>query len=161
MKGESLKGHLEMLILSILADGARHGYAIIDELRFRSDNVFDLSEGTVYPVLHRLERAGRLTSEWDGASARKRRTYRLTTAGRAKLAEDHARWKQISKAVSAVTASVGREPWPAFPTEAQAVGAKKAGRGKSSREKPARDVRTESRRERRPMLRRRGDSASE
>jgi transcriptional regulator len=146
MKGESLKGHLDMLVLSVLADGARHGYAIIDELRLRSDDVFDLAEGTVYPVLHRLERSGKLTSEWAGTGGRRRRSYKLTTAGRAKLAEDHARWKQISKAVAAVTASVGRTPWPQYAMiEA------------SLRDAPA----NAPRRERRPIRRKKSEPGAE
>lgn len=112
MTGEALKGHLELLVLAVLADGPRHGYAIIDELRERSDEVFDLAEGTVYPVLHRLERAGRLSSEWSIASGRRRRSYRLTASGRELLAQQHSGWKQFSTAVGAVTANIGRATWP-------------------------------------------------
>ena len=109
MKGESLKGHMDLLVLAVLADGPRHGYAIIEELRERSDEVFDLAEGTVYPILHRLERAGDLHSEWGEAGGRRRRTYRLTTAGRAKLIEERNTWNQFSTAIAAV---LGRAPWP-------------------------------------------------
>ncbi len=64
MKGQTLKGHLDLLVLSVLSTGPRHGYGVIEELRVRSGDAFDLPEGTVYPVLHRLERAGLLVSEW-------------------------------------------------------------------------------------------------
>src|ERR671931_331125 len=57
MRGEILKGHLEMLLLALLQPGPAHGYAIIEGLRRQSDGAFDLPEGTVYPALHRLERA--------------------------------------------------------------------------------------------------------
>lgn len=110
MKGESLKGHMELLILAVLADGSRHGYSIIEELRERSGEVFDLAEGTVYPVLHRLERAGSLSSEWSESGGRRRRTYSLTASGRAKLVSERSSWHQFSVAVSAV---VGRQAWPA------------------------------------------------
>ena len=110
MKGELLKGHLDLLILAVLADGSRHGYSIIEELRSRSDEVFDLAEGTVYPILHRLERAGTLSSEWSHAAGRRRRTYSLTAAGRAKLIEERSTWGEFARAVSAI---VGRSPWPA------------------------------------------------
>jgi PadR family transcriptional regulator PadR len=50
MLGEALKGHLDLLLLSILANGPAHGYAIIEALRARSEGVFDLPEGTVYPA---------------------------------------------------------------------------------------------------------------
>lgn len=112
MKGESLKGHMELLILAVLADGARHGYSIIDELRERSDEVFDFAEGTVYPVLHRLERAGSLSSEWSESGGRRRRTYSITASGHAKLVSERSTWHQFSTAVAAV---VGRQPWPATP----------------------------------------------
>src|SRR5689334_13416147 len=81
VRGESLKGHLDLLVLSVLTDGPLHGYAIIEALRERSEDAFDLPEGTVYPVLHRLERSGLLASDWDTASGRRRRTYRLTRPG--------------------------------------------------------------------------------
>ncbi len=55
MKGETLKGHLDMIVLAALEAGPAHGYAIIEEIRRRSGGAFDLPEGTVYPVLHRLE----------------------------------------------------------------------------------------------------------
>ena len=63
-----------------------HGYAVVEELRGTSDGTFDLAEGTVYPALYRLEAAGLLASSWSTASGRRRRTYRLTARGRAKLA---------------------------------------------------------------------------
>jgi DNA-binding PadR family transcriptional regulator len=50
--------------LTVIADGPRHGYAVIEELRHRSDHVFDLPEDTVYPALHRLEEAGLAASDW-------------------------------------------------------------------------------------------------
>ena len=55
MRGDALKGHLELLILSVLADNPLHGYAVIEELRRRSDEIIDVPEGTLYPALHRLE----------------------------------------------------------------------------------------------------------
>lgn len=112
MTGGTLKGHLELLVLAVLADGPRHGYAIIEELRERSGEVFDLAEGTVYPVLHRLERGGSLSSEWSDAGGRRRRSYRLTAAGRARLVDERAGWTLFSAAVTAV---VGRSPWPTTP----------------------------------------------
>jgi len=55
MIGEALKGHLDLLLLAILAEGPAHGYAVIESLRARSGDVFDLPEGPIYPALHRLE----------------------------------------------------------------------------------------------------------
>ena len=112
MRGQALKGHLDLLLLSILSDGAMHGYAIIDELRERSDDVFDLPEGTVYPALHRLDKAGFLGSEWTEVHGRRRRTYRLTDKGRGALGEQRAAWTEFSDAVGKVLRGV---PWPDTP----------------------------------------------
>jgi PadR family transcriptional regulator PadR len=66
MEGEILKGHLDMIVLAALAAGPAHGYAVIEEIRRRSGQAFDLPEGTVYPALHRLEQAGLLSDAIGG-----------------------------------------------------------------------------------------------
>src|SRR4029453_8649049 len=81
MKPEVLKGHLDALVLAALEHEPAHGYAIIQRLRRRSDDVFHLREGTVYPALHRLERDGLVKSRWTAASGRRRRVYPLTPGG--------------------------------------------------------------------------------
>ena len=112
MRGQALKGHLDLLLLAILADGAQHGYAIIDELRRRSDEAFDLPEGTVYPALHRLQKGGHLSSEWVEVHGRRRRTYRLTENGRGALGEQRLAWHDFAEAMSRVLKGV---PWPDTP----------------------------------------------
>lgn len=105
MRAESLKGHLDALILAVLSTEQLHGYAIIEELKQRSGGQLALPEGTVYPALHRLEHAGLLTSSWsDGA--RRRRVYRLTHNGRRELGLRKSEWRQFSGAVEAVLGSV-------------------------------------------------------
>jgi PadR family transcriptional regulator PadR len=104
MTGEALKGHLDLLLLSALAEGPSHGYLLIERLRERSDGAFDLPEGTVYPALHRLERDGLLSSEWTEAPGRRRRVYRLTRAGRAALGRRETEWRSFARAVEAVIA---------------------------------------------------------
>src|ERR1051325_4068164 len=100
MEGEMLKGHLDMIVLAALAAGPAHGYAVIEEIRRRSGEAFDLPEGTVYPVLHRLEAAGLLASRWTTAeSGRQRRVYALTKRGNRALAEQRATWKAFSEAI--------------------------------------------------------------
>ncbi|MGH3144020.1 MAG: PadR family transcriptional regulator, partial [Gaiellales bacterium] len=79
-------GHVDGLILAVLADGPRHGYAVIEELRRRSDGVLDFPEGTIYPALYKLEAASAVASSWTVADGRRRRVYRLTAAGRRQLA---------------------------------------------------------------------------
>jgi DNA-binding PadR family transcriptional regulator len=112
MSGQALKGHLDLLLLTVLADGAKHGYAVIEELKGRSDEVFDLPEGTVYPALHRLEEAGLLGSDWSVVSGRRRRTYRLTEKGRGALDEQRHAWSEFSEAVGRVLRG---SPWPTTP----------------------------------------------
>jgi DNA-binding PadR family transcriptional regulator len=103
VRAESLKGHLDALILAVLSSGELHGYAIIAELKARSGGELSLPEGTVYPALHRLERGGLLTSSWsDGA--RKRRVYKLTASGRRELGTRRTEWRQFTRAVEAVLA---------------------------------------------------------
>ena len=102
MERERLKGNLDLLLLSVLAAGPAHGYAIITVLRERSEGAFDLGEGTVYPALHRLERAGLLASDWAEAPGRKRRVYALTGKGAAALAAEQARWRRFAAGMQAV-----------------------------------------------------------
>ena len=109
MTAEQLKGHLDLLLLSVVAEAPAHGYAIIDRLRQRSGGAFDLPEGTVYPALHRLERAGLLVSAWSGGANRKRRVYELNGAGRQALAARRADWEHFARSIEAV---IGRQPWP-------------------------------------------------
>lgn len=102
MRGDIIKGHLDLLLLAILGDGPAHGYALIEELRRRSGEAFDLPEGTVYPALHRLERAGLVQSRWDDSAARRRRVYALSREGGAALAERRAEWGGFRRAVESV-----------------------------------------------------------
>ena len=105
----AVKGHLDMLLLAILADGERHGYGVIEQLCARSLETFDLPEGTVYPALHRLERSGFLSSDWDDSAGRPRRVYRLTRKGHAQLHEQRVAWTEFS---SAITTILEGTPWP-------------------------------------------------
>ena len=102
MRGELLKGNLDLLLLSVLSAGPLHGYAAIEELRRRSRGAFDLPEGTVYPALHRLERTGLVTSRWSRESGRRRRLYELTRGGRTAFAEQRAEWRRFARAVTVV-----------------------------------------------------------
>jgi DNA-binding PadR family transcriptional regulator len=92
------------MLLAIAADGPLHGYAAAQALRQRSGGVFDLPEGTIYPALHRLERAGLLQSGWSTASGRRRRVYRLTARGKRAVARARGDWHHFSAAVEAVMA---------------------------------------------------------
>src|SRR5437867_9176538 len=101
MRAETLKGHLDFLLLAIVADEPAHGYRIIEEIKRRSGGAFDLPEGTIYPALHRLEQTGLLKSSWVTAdNGRRRRVYTLTRAGNRALVERRAVWKQFADAVA-------------------------------------------------------------
>jgi transcriptional regulator len=102
MRGESLKGHLDLLILAAVEPEPRHGYAVLEALRAKSAGVFDLPEGTIYPALHRLERAGLLASRWSTHDGRRRRVYRLTAAGKAALRRETEEWSLFATAVAAI-----------------------------------------------------------
>ena len=101
MIGEALKGHLDLLLLAILAEGPAHGYAVIETLRQRSSGTFDLPEGTIYPALHRLEKQDLLSSDWSEESGRRKRTYRLTPQGKLALSKRQKEWQVFSGAVDA------------------------------------------------------------
>ena len=99
-----------MIVLAALSAGPAHGYAVIEEIKRKSAGAFDLPEGTVYPVLHRLEQAGELSSRWMTAdSGRRRRVYAVTRRGERALAARRAIWEQFSGAVGGLLA--GGRAW--------------------------------------------------
>src|SRR5438270_8875158 len=102
MAGEAIKGHLDAMLLAVVADGPLHGYAVLERLRERSGGQFDLPEGTVYPALHRLESDGLLTSTWSSVGGRRRREYALTRRGRRGLGERREDWRSFAAAVERV-----------------------------------------------------------
>ena len=102
MHAEAVKGHLDSILLASLEPQPLHGYAIMEAVRAGSHASFDLPTGTVYPALHRLERAGLLTSAWSEEAARRRRVYRLTARGRRALAREREEWSSFTRAVETV-----------------------------------------------------------
>ncbi len=105
-----LKGHLDMIVLAALAAGPAHGYAVIEAIRQKSGEAFDLPEGTVYPALHRLEEAGLLSSRWVTAeSGRRRRVYALTRRGDRALVDQRAVWQRFTAAIGGLLE--GGKPW--------------------------------------------------
>ena len=108
MKAETLKGHLDGLLLAALEAGPRHGYAIMEALRAGSGGQFDLPTGTIYPALRRLERAGLIQGTWTEAGGRRRRVYQLTPAGQRALDAERGTWRQFSVAVTALLQPASR-----------------------------------------------------
>jgi len=102
MRPETLKGHLDGMLLAALEPGPRHGYAIMEALRAGSGGQFDLPTGTIYPALRRLERAGLVAGTWSEGSGRRRRVYELTSAGHHMLDAERGSWRQFSAAVTAL-----------------------------------------------------------
>ena len=102
MNGQVLKGHLDLLLLAGVGAGPVHGYALIERLRRLSGGAFDLPEGTVYPALHRLEKAGLLRSRWAPGATRRRRVYEVTARGRRALGQRLDEWRDFAHAVDSV-----------------------------------------------------------
>lgn len=99
---ELVKGSTATLVLSVLKSNDLYGYKIIKEIQLRSENVFDLKEGTLYPILHALEQEGCLESYWEEYENRKRKYYHLTRKGTKRLADKQEEWKVFSKSVNKV-----------------------------------------------------------
>lgn len=104
MRGDILKNHLELLVLTALKAGPGHGYSIIRAIRNSSDGEFELLEGSLYPVLHRLERNGLVTSSWSNVAGRKRRVYKLSQKGRARLEQQEQDWRRFERAMNLILA---------------------------------------------------------
>jgi DNA-binding PadR family transcriptional regulator len=99
-----------LLLATLRRTGPSHGYALIAALRDGSGGTFDLPEGTIYPALHRLERAGLLSSTWTEVGGRRRRTYSVTAKGKTAANEKRQEWNSFAQMVQRV---VGAPPWPA------------------------------------------------
>jgi PadR family transcriptional regulator, regulatory protein PadR len=101
--GELVQGTLDMMILKTLSRGPKHGYGIALSIQQTSEEVLRVEEGSLYPALHRLELDGILQAEW-GTSENNRRAkfYRLTPAGRKRLAAEASKWQRLADAISRV-----------------------------------------------------------
>jgi DNA-binding PadR family transcriptional regulator len=101
-RAESLKGHLDMLLLAAVSAAPAHGYGLALRIRELTGGTLDLPDGTIYPALYRLERAALVASEWATVAGRRRRTYRLTEEGRQALAGQVRDWRRFSGAIDSV-----------------------------------------------------------
>ena len=98
-----LSGSTPLLILSLLKDGDKYGYEMVAELAKRSDDTFLLKEGTLYPLLHTLEKNRWVKSYTkETPSGRERKYYRLTDEGQAQLEYKEKEWQLFSEKVNAV-----------------------------------------------------------
>ena len=95
-------GSMTMLLLKLLSEQDMYGYEMISVLRERSENVFELKAGTLYPLLHSLEEKNLLESYEQEALGKVRKYYSITKAGRKLLQEKETEWKEYSQAVTGV-----------------------------------------------------------
>jgi PadR family transcriptional regulator, regulatory protein PadR len=97
------QGTLDLLILTVVANGPQHGYAIAQRLQQMSRDVIQVRQGSLYPALHRLDNRGLLATEWRRSeTGRDARYYSLTKKGRAELERERASWRRLAKAVGVI-----------------------------------------------------------
>lgn len=106
-----LSGSTPLLILALLKDGDKYGYEMVSELARRSDNTFELKEGTLYPLLHSLEN-NKLVKSYtkEAPGGRQRKYYHLTEEGLKQLEHKSAEWSLFSEKVNAVLGYVSPAP---------------------------------------------------
>jgi PadR family transcriptional regulator, regulatory protein PadR len=104
---ELLQGTLDMLILRTLVFGQAHGHQIAKHIHRTTDDVLHLEHGSLYPALHRLERKGWVTARWEAPKGQKRefKFYRLTPAGKQRLAAEQSKWQRLAHAIARVMTS--------------------------------------------------------
>ncbi len=103
LRKQTLDGNVETLLLAILQSGPSYGYAIVKELDKRAEGILRLGEGTIYPVLHRLEGKKLITARWARAeNGRQRKYYRLTPKGRRALADNRVQWQMLTEVMEKV-----------------------------------------------------------
>lgn len=100
---ELMKGSTNILILTLLEKENMYGYQITQELKKRSDNTFDMKEGTLYPTLHALEKEGAVESYWyDTEEGRRRKYYKITEDGREMLCHKQKEWSFFMNAMNSI-----------------------------------------------------------
>ena len=102
-----LSGSTTMLVLALLKDGDKYGYEMVTELARRSDDTFALKEGTLYPLLHSLEKERLVRSYIKESGGRQRKYYALTDSGQERLEYKEREWKLFSEKVTAVLHPMG------------------------------------------------------
>jgi len=102
-KPDALQGTLDLLVLKTLSRGPEHGYGIATWVQRVSEDALRVEEGSLYPALHRMEQSGWIAAAWQITEKNRRaRVYRLTRAGRARLADEERKWVRLSAGVGKV-----------------------------------------------------------
>ncbi len=108
IRGDQLRGHMETIVLSALAEGQTHGFELLKRLQERSEGTFDLKEGTLYPVLYRLEAAGLVKAQWEKENSSRRgprrRLYQLTSKGTKALDKARNDWQIFTEVLGRLIA---------------------------------------------------------
>ena len=106
ISGDSLRGHLETLILSALKRGDAHGFEILKRLEQAGSGALELKEGSLYPALYRLERDGMVKATWESGEVKRRgprrRIYRLTAKGGKRLEEARGEFQQLVSVIGSI-----------------------------------------------------------
>ncbi|MEX2141872.1 MAG: PadR family transcriptional regulator [Pirellulales bacterium] len=102
MEPNFLNGTVELMLLAVIDEGPSYGYEITQSVLNRSGGRFEVKEGSLYPALHRLERAKLLESYWTEHDGRRRKYYRLTPSGRKALAARRTEWQSFSAGLHSV-----------------------------------------------------------
>ena len=103
LASEVKKGSAEVLILGVLERRQRHGYDIARQIETLSDGAITLNSATLYPTLYRLEQRGLIKGKWvEKPGQRRRRFYRITSAGHAALGEQRSSWQRFVEALTRV-----------------------------------------------------------
>jgi PadR family transcriptional regulator len=107
---ELMRGSLDLMVLSVLADGPKYGYLIQQRLREASRDMARVQAGTLYPLLHRLEADKLIKSRWEAGTGRRRKWYELSGPGRARLKQQARQWEEYAECLRALLAPVLQPP---------------------------------------------------
>jgi PadR family transcriptional regulator PadR len=107
---KTLDGNMETLLLAQLSEGPSYGYQMVQDLNAKAPGVLKTGEGTIYPVLHRLEERELIQSAWRaGETGRQRRYYRITPRGKKALSENRLQWAALKSVMSTVLGNPAHE----------------------------------------------------
>jgi PadR family transcriptional regulator PadR len=110
---KTLDGNMETMLLAVLTEGPSYGYQLVQDLNAQAPGILKTGEGTIYPVLHRLEERELIQSQWRlGETGRQRRYYRITPKGKKALVTNRLQWAALAKVMNTV---LGGKPAPFSP----------------------------------------------
>ena len=108
---ELMRGSLDLMVLSVLAEGSQYGYRIQKRIREASSQQVSLPAGTLYPLLHRLEEDKLIRSRWETDGGRRRKWYELTASGERRLARQAQQWQSYAECIRQLLAPIQLPGW--------------------------------------------------